>query len=215
MTTDLASDDAESLSATQPNRGRRVIRYLLIAAIVAAAGTVGFIHMDHGRPAAQAVARARQAKSITPLIAPNGPFTTLAGESVTVTSLRGQPILLWFVAGGCASCAASIPAVASHFTALHRDGIHVVTLGLWGAFPPGRSGLTELAAFGSSAGGTLSSPGWTWGTASESLSLSYDPSGTPDDYFLIDAAGHVVYRNSVPVSTMRQLLRAAGAIRGH
>lgn len=40
--------------------------------------------------------------------------------------------------------------------------------------------------------------------------------GTPDTYFLLDAAGRVTYSNSVPVSTMAALLahlpaRAAGS----
>ncbi len=42
--------------------------------------------------------------------------------------------------------------------------------------------------------------------ASEPLTAAFDPSGTPDAYVLLDAAGHVTYHNSVPVSTMGALL---------
>ncbi len=45
--------------------------------------------------------------------------------------------------------------------------------------------------------------------ASESLSLAYDPSGTPDVYVLIGPNGHIRYRNSVPYSTMGSLIAAA------
>ena len=117
--------------------------------------------------------------------------------------------MVWFIAAGCASCAASIPAIAANYCHLHTDGVRVVTLGLWGAFPQGRTGLAQLTGFVRSVGGTFDSPGWEWGTASQTLSEAYDPSGTPDVYVLIDTRGRVVYRNSVPVSTMSQLLLAA------
>ena len=142
-------------------------------------------------------------------MAPDGTYTTPSGRPATIASLRGAPIMVWFVAGGCASCAASIPAVADHLAALTRSGLRVLTLGLAGAFPPGRPGVAQLLRFArSAAGGPVSRPGWSWGMASRSLSLAYDPAGIPDTYVLIGPAGHISYRNSVPDSTMAQLLAA-------
>jgi hypothetical protein len=148
-------------------------------------------------------------------LAPNGTFTTPGGAVSTIAALRGAPAMVWFVAGGCASCAASIPAVATHLTQIRRDGVEVVTLGLWGDFPNGRRGATALVAFGRrSAGRPVLRPGWTWGMASRALSIAYDPTGTPDAYVLIGPNGHVRYRNSVPDSTMGQLLAAARLLGG-
>jgi hypothetical protein len=38
------------------------------------------------------------------------------------------------------------------------------------------------------------------------LTNAYDPDGVPDAYSLLDAQGEVTYQNSVPVSTMGDLL---------
>lgn len=211
MTANHASGNPHTPSMTHVSqRGRRPVRYLLLLLIVAVIGGAVFIYATRGP------SDAANAKTASPAgtgsLAPNGTFTAITGKATTIASLRGSPAMVWFVAGGCASCAASIPAVTEHLSTLHADGVRVVTLGLWGAFPSGPSGLTELAAFGHAAGGNLGSPGWTWGMASKRLSLSYDPSGTPDEYVLINSSGHIVYRNSVPVSTMGALLLAANEV---
>ena len=146
--------------------------------------------------------------------APNGLFTTTSDHNVHLASyISGHPTMVWFIAGGCASCAASIPAVSMHMRELARDGIQVVTLGLYGAFPPGRQGVVDLARFRIAAGGLgVIRPGWTWGVASKALSLKYDLLGTPDEYFLVASNGRIAYKNSVPVSTMPSLLAAAKRI---
>lgn len=122
---------------------------------------------------------------------------------------------MWFVAGGCASCAASIPAVSAHLQQLTGRGIQVVTLGLYGAFAAGKTGVGQLLSFARGAnGGPVTRPGWTWGMASQALSMAYDPSGTPDVYVLFGPHGHIRYRNSVPDSTMAQLIDAAARLTG-
>ena len=143
--------------------------------------------------------------------APNGTFTTPSGTTATIASLRGHPTMVWFVAGGCASCAASIPAVAAHFHQLRAAGLRVLTLGLYGDFAAGDKGVTQLLTFGREAAFNelISRAGWEWGMASKSLSLAYDPAGIPDLYVLIGPTGHIRYRNSVPDSTMGALIAAA------
>lgn len=178
--------------------------------MVALGGAAAYLHLRRVTPLPADRSAAMPSETA---LAPNGSFTTVGGSDATISSLRGRPALVWFVAAGCASCAASIPVVRDHLGELGSDGVRVVTLGLWGAFPAGKPGLVQLASFGRAAGGRLSTPGWTWGAASERLSQAYDPSGTPDVYVLIDAAGHIVYQNSVPVSTISQLLAAANRLR--
>jgi hypothetical protein len=138
---------------------------------------------------------------------PGGAFTLLDHEQASLAGLRGRPVLVWFVAAGCASCAVSIPAVAGHLDAFRRAGTRILVLGLYGAFGQGSTGTAALAGFGKAAAGkAFASPAWTWGLASEQLTAAFDPSGTPDAYDLLDGAGHVIYQNSVPVSTMSALL---------
>jgi hypothetical protein len=123
--------------------------------------------------------------------------------------------MVWFIAWGCASCAASIPAVAAHLSQLTHSGLRVLTLGLYGYFPPGRKGVAELLSFGRAAAkGSVTRPGWSWGLASKALSIAYDPEGVPDLYVLIDSSGHIRYRNTGPVSTMPQLLAEVARLTG-
>lgn len=184
-----------------------------------AAGAASFLAVGHalalsGSPATsshQARPRPADVAASAPL-APDGTFLTPSGTQ-TIAALRGKPTMVWLVAGGCASCAASIPAVAAHFSQLRADGARVLSLGMAGAFATGQKGLSELQTFAHDAGGSsVSRPGWQWGLASQALSMAYDPTGTPDVYVLLGPNGHVRYRGSVPVSTMPALLRAAARL---
>lgn len=75
------------------------------------------------------------------------------------------------------------------------------------AFGDGAQARVALAGFArAAAGASFASSAWTWGLASESLTNAYDPDGVPDAYSLLDAQGEVTYQNSVPVSTMGDLL---------
>lgn len=69
--------------------------------------------------------------------APEGTFILPGGRQASLASLHGRPAVLWFIAGGCASCAASVPAVAAHLGALARSGTRILVLGMYGAFGPG------------------------------------------------------------------------------
>jgi hypothetical protein len=172
---------------------------LLLAACGATSITVGSFGQDG------------TARKVQP--APNGDFVTIGGQQESVAALRGHPVLLWFIAGGCASCAASIPTVGGHLHQLSASGIRVVTLGLPGDFGSGPQALSNLKQFGQiAAGPAFDDPDWTWGLATESMAEAYDPSGTPDVYFLITPSGRIWYRNSVPVSTINDLLAEARAM---
>lgn len=148
-------------------------------------------------------------------MAPNGTFTSMAGGTGTISSLRGRPLLVWFVAGGCASCAVSIPTVAQHLAQLQADQVTVVTLGLPDWFASGAKGLQELQFFGKTAAHrTVPTSQWIWGMPATALVRAYDPTGTPDVYTLVGPDGHIRYQNSVPASTMPQLLAAARHLDG-
>jgi hypothetical protein len=196
-----------------PSRRRRAgaARIAAVAVVLALGAALGIRAATGSAPAPAARPAGHPSAS-----APGGTLTLLDDRQLSLASLRGRPVMVWFVAGGCASCAASIPAVASHLGAFTEAGTGVVVLGMYGAFGQDPKGTAALASFGKAAAGTaFASPAWTWGVASEPLTAAFDPSGTPDAYFLLDAAGHVTYQNSVPVSTMGALLahlpaRAAG-----
>src|SRR5262249_19940195 len=172
--------------------------------VVGGCGAAGGVRAAPGggpRPAAGAAGGGPAAA------APGGTLTLLDHRRESLASLRGRPVLVWFVAAGCSGCEASIPAVASHLGAFTRSGTRVLVLGMYDVFGPGPVGTAELARFGKAAAGTaFARPGWTWGVASKPLTGAFGRAGIPDAYFLLDAAGHVTYQNSVPVSTMGALL---------
>lgn len=208
----------EPTSETTTDDWRRRSRPVVVVTVLVIMGLAAFFIVGRSDPSGTSAIRssASQPTATGSGMAPNGTFTTPSGATATIASLRGKPTVVWFVAAGCASCAASIPAVAQHLGQLSSDGVQVVTLGLYGAFLAGKEGVAQLLSFGQAAAGTtVTRPGWTWGMASEALSEAYDPSGTPDVYALIGPDGRIRYQNSVPVSTMPQLLAAVGRLTGH
>jgi hypothetical protein len=160
-----------------------------------------------GRPTEPATAPRATAASKPARLQEDGRLTEVNGRSTTLGAFEGRPLMVWFVADGCASCAASIPAVAHHLAAFRDANVRVLVLGIYGAFGQGTQGRSQLAGFGRSAAGRrFADPAWTWAVASARLTSAFDPGAVPDQYFLLNASGRTVYRGSVPVSTMGSLL---------
>ncbi|MGH8996463.1 MAG: hypothetical protein ACRDYB_10610 [Acidimicrobiales bacterium] len=68
-------------------------------------------------------------------------------------------------------------------------------------------GAAAPASFEKAAvGASFADPAWTWGHPPERLTAAYDPDGTPDAHYLIDAGGHVAYQSSVPAFAMSACL---------
>src|SRR5262249_50715873 len=104
--------------------------------------------------------------------APGGTFTTVSGTARTISSLRGRPAMVWFVASWCPSCQAGTQALASKITAFARMGVRVVELEAYADL--GQPG-PRTAAFGHRfAGAAYHNPDWTFGVASQALTSAYD-----------------------------------------
>ncbi|MGC8511937.1 MAG: peroxiredoxin family protein [Acidimicrobiales bacterium] len=140
-------------------------------------------------------------------VAPPGTFTTLAGQNVNVSSLTGQPTLLWFVSTWCSSCQAGTQAMAQNLAGLRADGVRVDEVELYADL--GQSGPSMGAFAKALAGSQYGNPAWTFGVSSPGLTRTYDPQSYLDIYYLLNAKGQVAYVNSSPGSTMPQLLGAA------
>lgn len=181
-----------------------VILVAVIAAIAAAS--------SGGSPAPGGAGPAGTSPSAHP-IAPDGSFTTTAGATETVSSLHGQPTLLWFVTTWCSSCQAGTQAMSAKLPTLAVHRVQVVELELSGDLGQPGPGISDFAR--QLAGRRYHDPDWTFGTASAALTQTYDPDGYLDVYYLIDAAGHITYANSSPAATMSQLLAAAAKVGTH
>lgn len=146
--------------------------------------------------------------SATASPANTGPIDLVGGNTATIEQFRGHPVMVWFVAGGCASCAASIPVVAQQLTTFAAAHAQILVLGLPADFEAGSAGLTELGQFARAvAGSALENATWSWGMASLPIERLYDPTGTADAYALLNPGGEVAYANSAPVSTIGALLQ--------
>jgi hypothetical protein len=201
------------LESARPRRRRWVgpVTGAIVLAVV-----LGFWAASRGGPAQTATGSPAAPGPVTANTAPGGSYTLLDGTRTDLAALRGRATMVWFVANGCASCAVSIPAVASHLASFTRADTRILVLGMYGAFGQGASGRQALTSFGTAAAGSaFANPTWTWGLASEQLTSAYDSAGVPDAYYFLDAAGHIVYENSVPVSTMGALLAHLRTSSGH
>ncbi len=198
---------------SHPHRPRRAVAASVLTAatlLLASACGSSTAATPGAAPASGAAGGPAPAAAAVGAPAPGGTFTTLDGTTLDVASLRGKPTVLWFVAAGCSSCTASIPAVADHLQQLHNAGVQVAVIDLYGDLGSGTQGAQDLRTLGTSlVGARLTDPGWTWGTSSKDLSFSYDASGQPDVYYVLDRTGTITYTDGVPVSTMDQLLSHA------
>jgi len=195
-----------------PHRPRRAVAasVLTAATLLRASACGGSTAAPGAAPASGAAGGPAPAAAAVGAPAPGGTFTNLDGTTLDVASLRGKPTVLWFVAAGCSSCTASIPAVADHLQQLRNAGVQVEVIDLYGDLGSGTQGAQDLRNLGTSlVGARLTDPGWTWGTSSKDLSFSYDASGQPDVYYVLDRTGTITYTDGVPVSTMDQLLSHA------
>jgi thiol-disulfide isomerase/thioredoxin len=205
-----ASGGARRRAAQAATRQRRQRRWgfggagLAIVAVAAVILGLHYANRPTGTTSTKAVIPAAGQ------VAPGGTFTTLAGKSVNVASLSGQPTLVWFVSTWCSSCQAGTQAMAQYLPKLRADGVRVVEVELYQDL--GQSGPSMASFAGSLAGAEATNPDWTFGVSSAALTRTYDPQSYLDIYYLLNAEGRVAYVNGSPGSTMSQLLAAAGKL---
>jgi cytochrome oxidase Cu insertion factor (SCO1/SenC/PrrC family) len=210
------ADPAPRRNRRHPRSHRRrwiggTIALALLAVIVARAAVLA---TRHARRAVASVASttgatdgANSASGTQSALPADATFTAADGRVVSLAAGQGKPVVLWFIGASCSSCGVSVPVVAKHLPEIAANGVHVVAVDLYGDLPGAPRGLKYLREFGkATAGAKFTDASWTWGLASEQLSYRYDPTGTPDLYFVIDRDGQITYRGSVPVSTMSSLL---------
>ncbi len=154
---------------------------------------------------------AANAQSPTPVkigaLAPDIAFTTADGTERWLSEFRGQPVMLWFYASWCPTCQIGTMAVAGIVDQLKLAGVQIIQLQLYNNLgAPGPSVEDFATQYASSVPRT---PNWLWGDASLVASYTYDPSGYPDIYFLIDRDGIVQEIAPAPHVTMNIILEFA------
>ena len=192
---------------------RRKKRFLVGVSTAVVAALVGVVLGLHfSRSSSGAASAASQSRRFIPVgrTAPNGTFTTLAGTTDHVASLRGQPTLIWFVTTWCSSCQYGTHVMAEDIAKLQAKGVRVEEVELYQDM--GQKG-TPIGPFAKSlAGAQYKNPDWSFGVSSATLTRTYDPKSYLDIYYLLNAKGKITYVNSSPGSTLTQLLHAASKL---
>ncbi|MEQ1635144.1 MAG: TlpA disulfide reductase family protein [Methylococcales bacterium] len=70
-----------------------------------------------------------------PEIAPVVMFTTITGEQLTLTELRGKPVLVTFWATDCAICVKEIPHLIDLYRRYHARGLEIIAVAMYYDLP--------------------------------------------------------------------------------
>ncbi|MGC8516777.1 MAG: TlpA family protein disulfide reductase [Candidatus Acidifodinimicrobium sp.] len=122
-------------------------------------------------------------------VAPNYTFQLANGSIENVDSYRGEPLLLWFVATWCSSCAQGNSVLANNLAFFKSHDIKIVELEQYDDL--GYSGM-PISQFISEYGNNTYVRG---GTAGYNMTLAYNtpPSLQLDIYYLIGPDGRILY----------------------
>ncbi len=124
-----------------------------------------------------------------PRMAPPVSFTTLDGEHIPLTSLRGKPVLVTFWATSCPTCVRDMPELMSLHEELGQRGLTVIAVAM-PYDPPSR--VVKMAH------GRRLAYAVALDVQGEVLRAFGDVPGTPTTY-LIDSGGRVIERHVGPL----------------
>lgn len=120
--------------------------------------------------------------------APDFKLDTIDGKQVSLSSFKGKPVLLWFMALSCPSCAAQSDIVKQIKTE-YGDKIDILVIDMLA------DTKADLQNFISSKG----SPDWKTSIDTDRVSIKYGITVT-DSTVILDGNGNIIYKNLGPAS---------------
>jgi thiol-disulfide isomerase/thioredoxin len=63
-------------------------------------------------------------------VAPETSFSTLTGQKITLSELRGKPVMVTFWATDCASCIKEIPHLMALYQQYHEKGLEIIAVAM-------------------------------------------------------------------------------------
>ena len=183
-------------------RNNKKLLIVLVFAIVGIAVALSYGNLSNGANSSNA----KLGNVTVGSLAPNYGFLSENGSEVHISAYRGHPVVLWFVATWCSSCAQGNQAINSSYQFFKQRGVKIVELELYRDLgysgPPITNFVSSYAPSAYSNGMVI--PAY----AGYNMTAEYDPQGYLDIYYLISGNGTVSYINGSPESTLGQLEQA-------
>jgi thiol-disulfide isomerase/thioredoxin len=63
-------------------------------------------------------------------VAPETTFSTITGQKITLSALRGKPVIVTFWATDCASCIKEIPHLIELYQRYHNQGLEIIAVAM-------------------------------------------------------------------------------------
>lgn len=145
------------------------------------------------------------AQAQTGASAPQATFTTLSGETGRLADYQNTKRMLWLFATWCPSCKQGARALQNTSDQLGDMEI----IGVKTAGNAGYEGPSVREFVQSFAPSLLDADRWTWGTASQQTTETYNPQNRPDIYYLIDQDGTIQARDTAPAATIDRITQFA------
>lgn len=122
--------------------------------------------------------------------APNYTFQLANGSTESLNNYKGEPLILWFVATWCSSCAQGNTAVANNLAFFKDHNVKILELEQYGDL--GSAGM-PISQFISEYGNNNTYV--TGGVASYNMTVAYNtpPTFQLDIYYLISPSGKILY----------------------
>ena len=126
-------------------------------------------------------------------VAPDIPITLANGTNITLSTLRGHPLVLYFVTTWCSSCQESESLLANngYYKEIHADGALFVTVELYNDLgEPGPSLSNFMSTYNP---GYIQNKSWQlYGTSNLNATYSYDPQEYLEMYYVINSNGVII-----------------------
>ena len=159
------------------------IKYILYAvvAVIAIALILNFFVLNH--------AKSTKYLSVGET-APNYTFQLANGSTESLNNYKGEPLILWFVATWCSSCAQGNTAVANNLAFFKEHNVKILELEQYNDLgSPGMPISQFISEYGNN------NTYVTGGVASYNMTIAYNtpPTFQLDIYYLISPSGKILY----------------------
>ena len=171
-----------------------------IAIILMIAAVFIYFAVGHSNPQVQRAAVYNSS-------APDYRFIAANGSIMNLSEFSGKPVVIWFVATWCSSCAQGDEALNKSYQFFRQHNIKIIELEIYNDL--GYKGMPIGQFVSDYAGNAYLNKTIIPAYAGYNMSVAYDPKGYLDIYYLVSGSGKIVYVNDNGMfDTVNQLIGA-------